>query len=713
MLSNQSIKAQKLDLSIAKSIATSIRVRSITTTCTSLIVFLSESTRQQLNESTFSYLSARQLLQLLHEHFFITVRDIWRKHTRLHVKSTRSLRFCSRDFSIRFEFRFVIMKVFIFAISTDRTTSISLSLKSLFTYEERLASLLITRHYFDATRRFYFKVVMIVADFSKRNNSVDSNDIECLICFLRLYSEYYTFESLKKHLRNASHCSFVQQLQQKVESKIVEKSKIEFSFASLVKSLSTYENRLTSLDKWRNVDSKNVLVVVEFSDIDIWYKTQCAHCSIEIFDVDDEEKSLKYHLRKSSQCSLALQLEKKTSEVIIEIAKLISVAADIDFFDAIFLCDIQKFNLFCETANFVQQLRRRQHQYRESNLLTLLFDCFRDFALIWYKQQCESEIVKSLSEWLKVLIIAFFAKSSKFETFTSSVSSASFSSQYHSCLNCFAFFSFLIRLLQHNQSICKKVVCKHCERTFESNNKFHEHVRQHHTKSMKNRVVKVASKRSFNKEKNKISSISSTISTTTSTISSKQQQNSRYLDLSHSQNDREIHLFRSSLLQQLHQQHHRSARILRSLRIKSYQRVWRLHQSSSRLHQSIVFQLRSQHFHQDFENFRSFILQLMIRFACFVRSQNHLIYVSIKSVALLRKNLTLVHLSSINHESSFTFRLQSIRRHRLLRVWKTQNRRVFNNIRLRNRFRFIVLLCQKNRSFHHTKSQTFFTSRCT
>ena len=79
---------------------------------------------------------------------------------------------------------------------------------------------------------------------------------------------------------------------------------------------------------------------------------------------------------------LTTRKEMKTPETIVEIAKSISVAADIDFFDAILLCDIQKFSLFCEIASFVQRFRQRQHQYRESDLLTLLSECFRDSALI-------------------------------------------------------------------------------------------------------------------------------------------------------------------------------------------------------------------------------------------------------------------------------------------------------------------------------------------
>ena len=139
-----------------------------------------------------------------------------------------------------------------FASSFDDTTSISFSLKSLFTYEERLTSLLIKRQDFEETRRSHFKAIMIVVDFSERDKSSNSNSMKCFTCFLRLYTKYYTFESLRKHLHKTSHCSFVIQLQQEVESKnIVENSKIEFSsaFVSFVKSLSTYEDRLASLDK--------------------------------------------------------------------------------------------------------------------------------------------------------------------------------------------------------------------------------------------------------------------------------------------------------------------------------------------------------------------------------------------------------------------------------------------------------------------------------
>ena len=130
-------------------------------------------------------------------------------------------------------------------ISHSITISISFSLKSLFTHEERLANLKFCLKFLETSR--HFKTIMIVVDFSKDEDDSNFNYMQCFICSLLIYSEYFSFKSLKKHLQNASHCSFVLQLQQEVESKIVEKSKIESFFASFVKSLSTYEKRLAIL----------------------------------------------------------------------------------------------------------------------------------------------------------------------------------------------------------------------------------------------------------------------------------------------------------------------------------------------------------------------------------------------------------------------------------------------------------------------------------
>ena len=150
---------------------------------------------------------------------------------------------------------------------------------------------------------------------------------------------------------------------------------------------------------------------------------------------------------------------------------------------------------------------------------------------------------------------------------------------------------------------------------------------------------------------------------------------------------------------------HRNVCVSHYLHSKSYQNLWKLHR------QHVRYLFFSQHLHQDFENrFRNFILQSMIWFAYFVKNSIHLTCRNIKNVVFFRKILTFVDLF-INHELSFIFCLQSIRKHRLIKIWKIRIRKIFNNIRLRNRF-VLFLFCQKNRFFYHTKSQTFFTFRC-
>ena len=113
------------------------------------------------------------------------------------------------------------------------------------------------------------------------------------------------------------------------------------------------------------------MVVAEFKCIDDEYKAKCMHCSLKVANNRNFESLKKYH-QKSPECPFVLQFEA---------TKPIPVAANIDYFDATLLCDIQKFSLFCETADFVQQVRQCQHQYRESDMLTLLPELLRGFAL--------------------------------------------------------------------------------------------------------------------------------------------------------------------------------------------------------------------------------------------------------------------------------------------------------------------------------------------
>ena len=82
---------------------------------------------------------------------------------------------------------------------------------------------------------------------------------------------------------------------------------------------------------------------------------------------------------------------------------------------------------------------------------------------------------------------------------------------------------------------------------------------------------------------------------------------------------------------------------------------------------------------------------------CSMRNSKEKVYFRIKRTFLLENS------SQNNRESRFTSSSQSIESRRLIRSRKAQNRKVWNNTRLRNSF---ALLCLRNRSFRHTKCST-------
>ncbi|KAG6994032.1 hypothetical protein G7Y79_00048g084280 [Physcia stellaris] len=323
---------------------------------------------------------------------------------------------------------------------------------------------------------------MAAAGFSGGGNDSDANVMQCTTCSLLIYSGYFTPEPLKKHLQNAPHCPLAIQLQKEAELKIVEKviakPKIEPppAPASPVKSLSTYEERLASFQYWiwtKTGPTKELMAAAGFKCTNGGYRARCMHCSLKVAGNRDFEP-LKKHLQDSPECPFVLQLEA---------AKPTPVAADIGYFDPTLLCDIQEFGLHHEAITFCQQLQRIRANYREADLVQVLHTCLRGPALTWYKEQSESETAKGLSEWLEALATAFPAKPlSKSEAPAPNPPVSRPPPQYHSCLNCSASYSSLARLLQHTQeATCQKAVCKQCEGAFESKNKLHEHLRQHHT----------------------------------------------------------------------------------------------------------------------------------------------------------------------------------------------------------------------------------------
>ena len=272
----------------------------------------------------FIYFICSTIFFRIFTNIFITIRNIWRKYTRLHFKSTRFFFFIQKIFQI-FRSR---SRSFVMNFSTkfsSKTIQISWKSRKSRTYEKRLTNLK-NSHWFS---RYHSKEMMIVVEF----DIIDfSNFAKCICCWY-WFMQNDCEKSLTKH---SFYCSFFKQFHEETAKRI-------------------------------------------------------------------ELKTLK----------IVKQVELKKIEKL-KISKFISVVVDIEYFDSTLLCDIQKFDLYYESTSFCQHLQNIHINYREKKLFSLLFECFRDFALIWYRQQNELEIEivkKNLNEWLKTLIIAFFTKS--------------------------------------------------------------------------------------------------------------------------------------------------------------------------------------------------------------------------------------------------------------------------------------------------------------
>ena len=173
-----------------------------------------------------------------------------------------------------------------------------------------------------------------------------------------------------------------------------------------------------------------------------------------------------------------------------------STSKDIDIFDSTLVCDILEFDLYSKVVEFLQHLQQIQNQglYQEQDVLDLLPKCVRGSAFAWFKDQ----IFIIIQDFDRDLACAFSTTSleSTSKSSTSHVSHSS--SQYHLCVECFAQFSSMTRLLEHTKQVnCSKVVCKHCEQEFNFKNKLHEHIREHHiSKSITSSISSITSKNS-------------------------------------------------------------------------------------------------------------------------------------------------------------------------------------------------------------------------
>ena len=270
---------------------------------------------------------------------------------------------------------------------------------------------------------------------------------------------------------------------------------IESIMSSLAK---IYEECLVTFKTWSHkVFTSQQLAIANFnfSLNDIYDdEIECSTCDLALHEAWSlKNESIVKHLRESSWCLSTLKAQKQistsklTTKEAIETSKLEIIVVNINFFDSIMQLNLLEFHFYNFSVNFLKKLDDTTFKYIKVNLLIVLFKCLRDSIYAWFKTQ-----TFTLLHSFKVTLVNAFSSSTSFEAFTTSFDSilSNFSSQYHTCSQCFAKFSFLSRLLQHAQkNNCFKVTCKHCEKIFILNNKFHEHVRLRHSQKASTKSI--------------------------------------------------------------------------------------------------------------------------------------------------------------------------------------------------------------------------------
>ena len=251
----------------------------------------------------------------------------------------------------------------------------------------------------------------------------------------------------------------------------------------------SYDKRLMTFKKCIHTNSTSkALIQAEFRHTFIKLSLNCitcCRCDLILEDWKFHDNFIKEHFRKSFECSETNIAEEKE---IVEAAKSKIIVKNINFFDFTMQINLwKKFHISINNASFLYHLIEFAVKYKKKNLLKFLFQCFRDSALQWLKNQ----FIKftSLSDFTTI-ITKIFSFSLIFEiNFNQTI--IDFSPQnYHRCLECAAQFSSTSRFLTHAQKNYSKIfTCKHCEETMTSNNKFHEHVRLHYNKTLKQRFV--------------------------------------------------------------------------------------------------------------------------------------------------------------------------------------------------------------------------------
>ena len=207
-----------------------------------------------------------------------------------------------------------------------------------------------------------------------------------------------------------------------------------------------------------------------------WYKKQSHFNFLSRFDMiltkafsSQEQRKLKSIIQKRTKRKVR-KIEKRIELKIMKTTKQTSTLQNIDIFDSILTFDKFEFELYNETAIFLQHFQQCRHLYRKSNLLNLLLKWLCDFASEWFKIQFE---FNSLKRFNKILTKAFsFAK-------TSSKDASSKRSNFQ--LSTFDVISESIKNLSNFKVTCVRVICKLCKQSFNFNKKLYEHIRNHET----------------------------------------------------------------------------------------------------------------------------------------------------------------------------------------------------------------------------------------
>ena len=174
--------------------------------------------------------------------------------------------------------------------------------------------------------------------------------------------------------------------------------------------------------------------------------------------------------------------------VVIETIKSEICVKNINFFNFTMQINLwEKFRISVFSASFLQHLIEVVVKYKKKSILKFFFQCLRDSACKWFNDQLK---FMSLNDFETIFVVAF----SLFIELVANLDSIiiNSSSRFHICFECDVQFSSISRLLTHAQKSCNKVyTCKHCEKIFTSNNKFHKHVRLRHIKkSYNNKTLK-------------------------------------------------------------------------------------------------------------------------------------------------------------------------------------------------------------------------------